>query len=219
MLLTCTGCGNSKYIVDKEEQLVRNDVTGQSVRNDILCRPTDKELVEIYSKYEDQMQTKLKKLPECSKFKLNSTKYHGLLETIFVKPLAWCIIKIGVLVKNYGIAVMVVGALIRLLLLPLSKKSLQTSENIKKAQPELNRIEKKYQNRTDNESVMAKSQETMLVYKKYNVNPMSGCLVSFIVSVLVIRFLMNYIRKHDFKVFGYYRIVLGIIVLLYFLIK
>lgn len=46
-----------------------------------------------------------------------------------------------------------------------------------------------------------------------------GCLVSFIVSVLIIRFLMSYIRKHDFKVFGYYRIVLGIIVLLYFLIK
>lgn len=46
-----------------------------------------------------------------------------------------------------------------------------------------------------------------------------GCLVSFIVSILVIRFLMSYIRKHDFKVFGYYRIVLGIIVLLYFIIK
>lgn len=46
-----------------------------------------------------------------------------------------------------------------------------------------------------------------------------GCSVSFIVSILVIRFLMNYIRKHDFKVFGYYRIVLGIIVLLYFFIK
>lgn len=43
-----------------------------------------------------------------------------------------------------------------------------------------------------------------------------GCLVAFIVSVIVIRFLMNYIRKHDFKVFGYYRIVLGILVLLYF---
>lgn len=46
-----------------------------------------------------------------------------------------------------------------------------------------------------------------------------GCLVAFIVSILIIKFLMNYIRKHDFKVFGYYRIVLGIIVLLYFLIK
>ena len=44
-------------------------------------------------------------------------------------------------------------------------------------------------------------------------------ITAFVVSILVIKFLMNYIRKHDFKVFGYYRIVLGIIVLLYFLIK
>lgn len=44
-----------------------------------------------------------------------------------------------------------------------------------------------------------------------------GMFVSFIVSMFVIKFLMNYIKKHDFKVFGYYRIVLGIIVLAYFL--
>jgi len=44
-----------------------------------------------------------------------------------------------------------------------------------------------------------------------------GSLVAFIVSILIIKFLMNYIRKHDFKVFGYYRIVLGILVLAYFL--
>lgn len=43
-----------------------------------------------------------------------------------------------------------------------------------------------------------------------------GMVVSFLVSVLVIKFLMNYIKKHDFKPFGYYRIVLGIIVLAYF---
>ena len=43
-----------------------------------------------------------------------------------------------------------------------------------------------------------------------------GCLVAFVISILIIKFLMNYIRKHDFKVFGYYRILLGIIVLLYF---
>lgn len=40
-----------------------------------------------------------------------------------------------------------------------------------------------------------------------------GMLVSFLVSVLAIRFLMNYVKKHDFKVFGWYRIVLGIIVI------
>lgn len=43
-----------------------------------------------------------------------------------------------------------------------------------------------------------------------------GMVVAFLVSVLVIRFLMEYIKKHDFKVFGWYRIVLGIIVLIYF---
>lgn len=43
-------------------------------------------------------------------------------------------------------------------------------------------------------------------------------ITSFVVSVFVIKFLINYIRKHDFKVFGYYRIALGILVLLYFII-
>lgn len=42
-----------------------------------------------------------------------------------------------------------------------------------------------------------------------------GMVVAFFVSVFVIKFLMNYIRKHNFKVFGYYRIALGIIVLIY----
>ena len=46
----------------------------------------------------------------------------------------------------------------------------------------------------------------------------TGMLVAFLVSVVVIAFLMNYIRKHDFKVFGWYRIVLGALVLLYFLV-
>lgn len=45
---------------------------------------------------------------------------------------------------------------------------------------------------------------------------LTGMITAFIVSVIVIKFLMNYIKKHDFKVFGWYRIVLGIIVLGYF---
>ena len=43
-----------------------------------------------------------------------------------------------------------------------------------------------------------------------------GMIVAFFVSVLVIRFLMSYIRRHDFKVFGWYRILLGAVVILYF---
>ena len=44
----------------------------------------------------------------------------------------------------------------------------------------------------------------------------TGTLVSFIVSVFAIRFLVGYIKKHDFTAFGWYRIALGAVVLLYF---
>lgn len=44
----------------------------------------------------------------------------------------------------------------------------------------------------------------------------TGMLVAFVVSIIVIKFLMSYIKKHDFKVFGWYRIILGILVLVYF---
>ena len=46
-----------------------------------------------------------------------------------------------------------------------------------------------------------------------------GMLVALVVSIFVIRFLMSYIKKHDFKVFGWYRIVLGVIVLIFFAIR
>ena len=46
-----------------------------------------------------------------------------------------------------------------------------------------------------------------------------GCLVSFGLSIVAIKFLMGYIKKHDFKVFGWYRIILGVLVIIYFFIK
>ena len=47
----------------------------------------------------------------------------------------------------------------------------------------------------------------------------TGMITAFIVSIFAIKFLLKYIRRNDFTVFGYYRIVLGIIVILYFLFK
>ena len=48
---------------------------------------------------------------------------------------------------------------------------------------------------------------------------LTGMAVAYLVSIAAIKFLMEYIRKHDFTVFGYYRIVVGILVILYFLIS
>lgn len=73
--------------------------------------------------------------------------------------------KIGTLVKSYGVSVMIVGLLIRLILMPFSIKATKQSQNMQKAQKDLNRLEEKYKNRTDNEAMMQKSQEMLAIYK------------------------------------------------------
>ena len=76
-----------------------------------------------------------------------------------------------------------------MLVLPLSKQTMDMSTNMQKANPELQRLEKKYLNRTDRDSLMAKNQEMLLIYKKYNIKPMAGCLVSLIQLPLFFAFL------------------------------
>ena len=73
--------------------------------------------------------------------------------------------------------------------MPIQIKTVKQSENMKKMQPEMAKIEKKYKNKTDNESLMAKSQETMMLYKKYQINPVSSCLLAFIQLPLFFAFL------------------------------
>ncbi len=62
------------------------------------------------------------------------------------------------------------------------------SENLAKAKPELDRLEKKYAGKNDQDSMMKKSQEMMLIYKKYNINPLSSCLFAFIQIPLLFAF-------------------------------
>lgn len=62
------------------------------------------------------------------------------------------------------------------------------SELLKKAQPEIDRITKKYKDKQDQESMMKQSQEMMMIYKKYNISPMSGCLFAMLQLPLFIAF-------------------------------
>ena len=189
VVLLSTGCGSNNYIKKDKKTIVTNETTGQNLQKNILCKPEEKDLYNLYKKYDDQLEVSLEDLPKCDDFKINSGKYQGLWNALFVKPLAFLILKLGKLVKNYGISVMLIGLLIRLILMPFSTKTLKQSENMKKANPELQRIEKKYANKTDNESMMAKSQEMMMVYKKYNISPVGSCLLAFIQLPLFFAFL------------------------------
>ncbi len=161
------------------------NATGQTLTKNIVCKPSDKELVKLY----EDSGVKLEKLPSCSKF-TPSFNDEGLWENLFVRPLSWIILKVGYLVKNFGLAVILVGILIRLILYPVTKKSAMQSENLKKAQPELQKLEKKYANKTnDQQAMMQKSQEMMAIYKKYDISLFSGCLVALIQLPLFIAFL------------------------------
>ena len=182
ILTMTTGC--TKTLVDKNKKAVKNPTTGQSLTENILCKPTDKETLELYKKN----KVKIEKLPECDKFTINTGKYEGLCTSIFVKPLAFFILKIGEFTKNYALALIVVTIIIRLVSYPFTKKTAMQSELMKKANPEIQRIQKKYENKKDEESMMKQSQEMMAIYKKYNISPLSGCLFSFIQLPIFIAF-------------------------------
>lgn len=184
-----SGCGTKNYIVDKKGNLVRYEKTGQTLPTNILCKPTDKDLYNIYKDNGSKMKVSVDKLPKCENFKVNIKDSKSIWEGLFIKPLAYLIIKLGDLVNNYGISVILVGLAIRILLLPISLKTQRQSENMKKINPEIQKIEKKYANQTTNEAMMAKSQEMMMLYKKYNVSPFSSCLLAFIQLPLFLAFL------------------------------
>jgi YidC/Oxa1 family membrane protein insertase len=186
MFVLCTGC--TETLKDGKE-VVTNKETGQTLTANILCKPNDEQLLNTYEKYDKKLEVKLDDLPKCESFTPNKIKYKSLWESIFVKPLAWIILNLGYLVKNMGVSVIIIGLLIRLLMLPLQIKTVKQSENMKKLQPEIARIERKYKDKTDNESLMMKSQETMMLYKKYQINPVSSCLGAIIQLPLFFAFL------------------------------
>lgn len=182
LVFLTTGCATT--LTDKEKQPVKNEVTGQNLIENIICKPTDKETIKVYEKN----GVNIKKLPDCDEFKISDGKYESLWTTFFIKPLSFIIIKIGEIVKNYALAVILVSLAIRLIAFPITRKTALQSELIKKAQPEIERIQKKYKDKQDQESMMKQNQELLAVYQKYNINPMSGCLFSMLQLPLFIAF-------------------------------
>ncbi len=185
LLISCmflTGC--TSYVKDEDNKIVKNETTGQNLVENILCRPESKEILKSYKEHD----LDISKLPKCSKFKVTSGGYEGVWTSVFVKPLAWFILLITKIVKNSGLAIIVATLTIRLLMMPLTRKAAMQSENLQKVKPEMDKLEKKYANKTDQESMMMKSQELMMLYKKYDINPLSGCLFSFIQLPLFMAF-------------------------------
>lgn len=164
MTLLMTGCTKS-FTVDKKVYT-----------ENILCLPEKAETIKIYN----ENKIDISNLSNCNEFSINNTNYEGVWNTVFVNPLAWLLINIGNYVKSYGFSIILVTLLLRLLVMPVTAKTAVQSENMKKARPDLEELEKKYKNLSDRESLMKKSQEQMTIYKKHNIKPLAGCLFAFI---------------------------------------
>ena len=187
VLITMTGC-TKQLTNDKKERIV-NDQTGQTLTSNILCLPKDEALMNKYNENKDFLAVNLDNLVVCEDMGAWNKNYDGIWTQLFVQPLAWLIINVGKLVNNYGLSVMLIGVLIRILLLPFTIKTTKQQEAMKKIQPEMERLEKKYAGKDDKDSMMKKSQEMMNLYKKYNVNPMGSCLVMLIQLPIFFAFL------------------------------
>ena len=184
IVLLFTGC--TKALKNTDGKVVTNPTTGQSLTENILCQPTDASTKKLY----EDNKVDVNSLPTCKNYGLSELKnYDGLWSTIFVKTLAWVLLKVGNLVRSYGLSLILVSLIIRLITFPFTKKTAMQSELIKEAQPELKRLEKKYEGKDDQDSMMKKSQEMAAIYKKYKINPVTGCLFALIQIPVFIAFL------------------------------
>ena len=173
LILTTTGC--VRILEDEDGNRVQNEVTGQNLTDNILCRPTDPEIIKLY----EDAGTDLSELPECSDLTITSGS-GGIWENVFIVPLAFLLITVGGVVGSYALATIIVSIAIRVVLLPVSIRAMKSTQGMRKAQPEIQKMQKKYEGKTDQESRMKQSQEMMAIWKKYKINPVTGCLMAFI---------------------------------------
>lgn len=100
----------------------------------------------------------------------------GIWSKYFVYPLSLTITYFAKLLGNsYGLGIIIVTVIIRLILLPLNIKQLKSSQAMQEVQPELKKLQEKYSSKDAN-TQRKLQEETMALFQKHGVNPLSGCL-------------------------------------------
>jgi YidC/Oxa1 family membrane protein insertase len=91
--------------------------------------------------------------------------------TIIAKPLLWFLKLTNRITGNFGLDIIILSILIKIIFIPLTQISMKSMKEMQKVQPEMNRLKEQYKN--DKAKLQ---QEIMLLYKRRKINPMSGCL-------------------------------------------
>lgn len=108
------------------------------------------------------------------RYGLGDLVYYGWFKW-WAKPLSWILHTLYAIVRNYGIAIVLLTVLVRSLLFPLTRRASLNAQKMQTLQPEIKRINELYKNDFER-----RAKETRELYRKHNFNPASGCLPLFI---------------------------------------
>lgn len=135
----------------------------------------------------------------------------GIWNTIFVYPLSWLLVNVAEFFNaefGYGLSIVIVTLLIRLVLLPLNVKQLKSSKAMQTIQPELQKIREKYSSK-DQQTQQKLQQETMELFQKHKVNPLAGCLPIIVQMPILIAFYHAIMRTAELRDHEFLWFVLG----------
>lgn len=175
-----------------DKKIITNPVTKQQLTENIVCQPEDKESIKVYNKYKSKVD--ISKLPKCSEYMIFKGKYNGLWDSFFIKPLVVLLVQIGKLIKSYGLSIIIVTLILKLVTLPITISQIKQNKIMKEIQPELAKLEEKYVGKTDQASIMNKTREQAAIYKKYNLNPLSTIASGVLTAVIFIAFYESIMR-------------------------
>ncbi|HLS08925.1 YidC family membrane integrase SpoIIIJ [Lentibacillus sp.] len=115
-----------------------------------------------------------------------NSESEGIWNSWFVWPLSQVITYFADMFNgSYGLAIIIVTVIVRLILLPLNVKQLKSSKAMQDIQPELKELQQKYSSKDAN-TQQKLQQETMQLFQKHGVNPLAGCLPIFVQMPILI---------------------------------
>lgn len=119
-----------------------------------------------------------------------TSESEGFWNSYFVYPLSWFLVHVAEWFHaeyGYGLSIVLVTILIRLILLPLNIKQLKSSKGMQAIQPQLQELREKYSSK-DQQTQQKLQQETMELFQKNGVNPLAGCLPIIVQMPILIAF-------------------------------
>ncbi|MUK88134.1 YidC family membrane integrase SpoIIIJ [Ornithinibacillus sp. L9] len=139
-----------------------------------------------------------------------NSESEGIWNKYFVYPLSLLITYFAELFNpvNFGLAIVLVTIIIRLVLLPLNVKQIKSSKAMQDIQPELKELQKKYSSKDAN-TQQKLQQETMALFQKHGVNPLAGCLPIFVQMPILIAIYHAIMRTTEIQTHSFLWFELG----------